>query len=417
MVALTGGPESPWGALFGLVIIGTGFGSEPLLPVVAAVGASAAWLLSGYARRLGFVSALPPQALLLQVSAWLLAGGVIGALVRRRTQSEQRARRAERVHRRLKLAHANVLAAMQEGVVLVGEGMRVLDANPAARRMLGEPIEDEIRRLFAQRPELWDGVRERTPVEAECERGERVWLVRYTPMPALAEGVITLVDATRMRELERALAREAHLAELGRMAAMLAHEVRNPVHNIQQALELMGDHPDTELWSIVREEGARLARLVDSMLNFARPIKPRLEAVRARPWFEKLVHGYAVPVRLEIEDLAIEADPDLLRIVLDNLAHNAIRAGAKALTLRLRAERGRWQLALEDDAGGVPEALRAQLFEPFVSGRADGVGLGLATVKRIAEACGWQVALSDGARGACFTITGGRVIDGDDPAR
>jgi signal transduction histidine kinase len=224
--------------------------------------------------------------------------------------------------------------------------------------------------------------------------------------------------------LERArvgLAQSEKLAALGQLAATIAHEVRNPLailrSSIQNLEEDPGD-PDEVRRSCVflRDEIDRLDRVTASILGYARPLSPRLVAVRAADLLErvKLLQPLEVRekgLRLEVRDAssgaAIDADPDLLGQALLGLVTNAAQAAPDRSVVAVEASLtgSGVVLSVRDGGAGVPAAERERIFEPFFSTRREGHGLGLAVVRQIARAHGAEVRVGDAeGGGACFSI-------------
>ena len=188
-----------------------------------------------------------------------------------------------------------------------------------------------------------------------------------------------------------------------------AHEVRNPLAGLRGAAQLIqrrvGDAALAELAGLIVTEADRLSALADrllrplalapaAVLNIHDPLERVAALVEAEPGAAQVLRDYDP----SLPDC--RGDADRLQQLLLNLARNAIEAGARRLILRTRAEHGirmgpaaRPALRVEviDDGGGVPEALRAMLFEPLVSGRADGSGLGLALAREIAREHGGEL--------------------------
>ncbi len=200
------------------------------------------------------------------------------------------------------------------------------------------------------------------------------------------------------------------------MARALAHEVKNPLTPIQLTVEEMraryaGDDAQyrallQECTRIVVEEVDSLRRVVARFREFSRPVEPRPRALDLNALLQDLaaLHGDLAPVLDLQEGLGeIEADEDLLRQLLMNLADNsrhalAGRADAR-LILRSRADSDWVVVEIEDNGPGIPPSLRERVFEPYHSGRAGGLGLGLALVKGIALAHGGSIAAAAGAAG------------------
>jgi len=205
---------------------------------------------------------------------------------------------------------------------------------------------------------------------------------------------------------------------LARMAAMVAHEVRNPVGVIRGAAELVKARSGAALLARDREalddvlgEVERLRRLTEDFLDLTR--EPALMAVTVdlADAVAEATRGLArshpaVTVGARVEPLRVQADPGRLRQVLANLLLNAAQAGAAAIELRGEQAGSQARLEIRDDGRGIEGALRSHIFDPFASGRAGGVGLGLAISRRIVERHGGALRLleADGP-GAAFELT------------
>ncbi len=220
----------------------------------------------------------------------------------------------------------------------------------------------------------------------------------------------------RQRELDRA----EHLAEVGTLAAGLAHEIRNPLAIIAGHAELFelqrsGDPDEAarRAGEIVAET-ERLRRLLDDFLSFARPSDLRLRPLAALEVWGRLVEEQRqLHPSLRFELAAppalppLTADSDRLRqLALNLLANAALAAGPGGLVRVELFAQGEWLRSVIRDSGpGVPAALVPRLFAPFVSGREGGTGLGLAVCAAIARAHGGSLRLSaNGPGGAEFTL-------------
>lgn len=215
-----------------------------------------------------------------------------------------------------------------------------------------------------------------------------------------------------------------------------AHEVRNPLAAIAGAAQLLQQHAagpqDRELAQLIRDESARLATLAERLLGARNAMAAR--AVNVHALLERvaaLLNAERAPVTI-VRDYdpslpAWHGDPDRVLQALLNLARNAVEAQATRLILRSRAEAG-WRdthgrrvpalrLEVEDDGDGVPEAITATLFEPMVSGRADGSGLGLALAREIAREHGGELSWRRCAQGSCFVLALPRRAHATEDAR
>ncbi len=230
-------------------------------------------------------------------------------------------------------------------------------------------------------------------------------------------GIVTLLAsylAERLRtaggklEVVTQRAEEAErLAALGRLAAGLAHEIRNPLGAIAGSIELLRTggtltEEDQLLCEIVQRETARLNDLVGDMLDLSRPRAPSKEPIDLVMIARDVVvlasrsgRGGDVEVRYEGPDtLMISADPAQLRQVAWNLLRNAIQASSAGdpVVLRIgREDDGAIALDVEDKGPGISEEARARIFDAFFTTRSKGMGIGLAVVKRILDDHGFGV--------------------------
>jgi two-component system sensor histidine kinase HydH len=221
------------------------------------------------------------------------------------------------------------------------------------------------------------------------------------------------------RSASRTLARQEALATMGAMAAGLAHEIRTPLGVMRTSLDLLergtSDARRAELAAIVREENVRLERLVDDLLAFARPRAPQRVSndiaalVReSETMLEGVCARHCAMLALALEPAPAAVDVDQVRQILLNLVDNGARAAGSGgtVTVTSRTDRDEAVLEVRDTGPGVPEAIRASFWDPFVTSRPTGTGLGLAIVRGIVDAHGGRIALVESASsGAHFRIT------------
>jgi signal transduction histidine kinase len=230
-------------------------------------------------------------------------------------------------------------------------------------------------------------------------------------------------------ELGRAqqeLVKRERLAALGELSAVVAHEVRNPLGVIFNSLaSLRRMVPDVEeprmLLKIVGEEAERLNRMVGDLLDFARPHEAQLHpeslsevVTGALAAAQRAMPGHPAQLRSEVshELSRVPMDAQMIRQALLNLVVNSVQAmpGGGTVTVRagleLRAPGSSFaRIEVEDDGPGIPAHLADRVFEPFFTTRAAGTGLGLAVVKRIADAHRAEIELrSAPGRGSNFIL-------------
>lgn len=227
------------------------------------------------------------------------------------------------------------------------------------------------------------------------------------------------VEAAELRA-ERA----ERLAELGRLATGLAHEIRNPLGSISGSIQLLKESrlsaEDRQLCSIIQREAARLNDLVTDMIDFARPRTPQVSVVDAVSTANDVValagrqgrgvSDVSVVLEHEAPEARVLADGAQLRQLIWNLVRNAVQASHAGSRVVVRIEVGEEVVLVVSDHGvGLSDEARAHLFDAFFTTRSHGTGVGLAVVKRIADDHGFSVAVeSDVGRGATFKVSLGK---------
>jgi signal transduction histidine kinase len=241
----------------------------------------------------------------------------------------------------------------------------------------------------------------------------------------MAKSAAAVLD--RLRQIERDALRAEQLAWAGQMAAGIAHEVRNPLTAIKLLVQALADGRGggTRLRprdaQVLEEEIVRLEQIISTFLDFARPPRPDKKPVEVGPLVGQVadrvraradLQGVAVEVSAPARPVVAELDPNQLQQVLYNLLFNALDAqpgggrvrvtvadeddpsGERAVTIRV-----------EDDGPGLPAEVRDRVFEPFVSTKETGLGLGLSICRRIVEGHGGTIRAADReGGGTAFTV-------------
>lgn len=238
------------------------------------------------------------------------------------------------------------------------------------------------------------------------------------------QGLVQRVEevVARLQQREREVLRAEQLAAVGQLAAGVAHEIRNPLTSIKMLVQAgrEGDPPGglaSDDLEVIEREVRRMERSLKTFLDFARPPKPERREIELAPVIRHtldLVRGRAVKQRVEVrfdppaEPVRLFADPEMLRQVFVNLALNALDvmpAGGR-LEIALEPLAGTWVRAVVRDTGpGVAPEIEPRLFQPFVSSKETGLGLGLVTSRRIVEDHGGTLTTANPpGGGACFYV-------------
>ena len=238
---------------------------------------------------------------------------------------------------------------------------------------------------------------------------------------------------SRITELDAEVCRLDRLATMGSLLAEVAHEIRNPLVSVKTFLHLLPDHLDDpdfqgEFRSVVLEELQRMERLLDTLLEHARPATNRVASETAHDTadlervFSSLLSllkqraaerniKLSTEIDLATDDIAI--DEDALRQILLNLMLNALEAAPFSSRVTLRAQRfdTKVEFSVEDQGAGVSESMRNRLFEPFFSTHDDRAGgLGLAITKKLIEGAGGSIHIETGSDGgARFCVSLPRI--------
>ena len=379
-------------------------------------------------RRLSYLyAALATIALLLEQSYWVLehdvptanflqpglfaisyfaTSGVTSWLAARVAANERLARQRGRELATQTQVNQLVIEDMNDGVLVLDRGGRVVQHNPQAQQLLGRPG-----LLGADIATLVPGF----AGSAEIEIAGRD--IRLRPLERGGEdfSVLLVEDTTRAREQ----AQQLKLAALGRLTANIAHEIRNPLAAISHAAELLREEKRGEdrerLTRIIHDNAGRLERLVSDVLQLNKRDRVSSAPLRLQPWLaafsDEFAANEAVPAgRIVLEtrrESRVQFDPEHLHQVLWNLVKNAIRyARPEPSSVRIRIDgyADRVELSVIDNGPGVPAAIQGQLFEPFFTTEAKGTGLGLYLARELCAANRATLEYVNDLAGAHFRI-------------
>jgi two-component system sensor histidine kinase PilS (NtrC family) len=420
VVALTGWADSVFVFLFAIAIVN---GALLLFRKGALLAAGLSLAL------------YPPLALLLPPrpaplpTLFAHAGALVATAALAAYLAEQLRRTGERLAEtevdlaQITALHESIVQSVASGMLTLDAAGRVTFLNRAGEQITGRRLAEVRGKPATWLPQL-PAEASRDEVDFVDARGQRLRL-GYTLFPlrdrdgAQIGRAVIFQDLTRLREMEEQAQRNERLADLGRVAAGLAHELRNPLASVEllRGGASLADE-DRRLMDIVLREAGRLDQLVTRFLEYSRPAAPsRTRADLARVVAETVeVFSHdpaAARVRVEAALAPTPAwcDPDQLRQVLWNLLLNAAQAAPREgepVAVRVRCEPGPdggALLEVQDGGPGIAPEDLTQIFTPFFTTKARGSGLGLATVQRIIDAHGGSVAAaSEPGQGARFTV-------------
>lgn len=228
----------------------------------------------------------------------------------------------------------------------------------------------------------------------------------------------------KLQDSMEQIRRADRLSAVGQLSAGIAHEIRNPLASIKGAVDLLMDelpeeHPSKEYVDIVNKETARLQRLLEDFLVYARPSAPSFGAVRLQilvTQLLRLLDKEAERRSVKIDSMvpddlpSVRADESQLFQVLVNLLLNSLQATGEGGTVHIVVGAGTdenvLQLRVEDNGPGIPESEMEKLFDPFYTTRDEGTGLGLSVVYAIIESHEGSInAANRPEGGAVFTLT------------
>ena len=420
---------SPYIALYIVIIAASSLFLGPrdsiVISVVCVVAFTAAALVLltglGGADTPEYLDANRPQAYqalgLFDISC-LVVGLLSARLAERQSRFDVRLIAATQSLANLRALHERIVASIRSGVVTTDLQGRIYTFNAAAEEITGYREQDvrgqeasiffgEIKDIIHDSMKVTETPDSSPRFEADCLTADGLRLrLGFSLSPLYAETgettgtVVTFQDLTHIRALEETSRRQDRLAAIGRMAASIAHEIRNPLAAMRGSIQMLraemkSDSSETELMEIILRESDRLNRIISDFLTYARPrsiVQSKVDVGELLQQTFTLLRNsseihesHVIEALTPKEPVLTNADSEQLRQVFWNLARNALNAMPQGGTLNAAVvvnSNKRLRITFADTGRGMSPEQVEHLFEPF-SSTTGGVGLGLSIVYQI----------------------------------
>jgi two-component system, NtrC family, sensor histidine kinase PilS len=436
----TGGWDSSLNVLYPLVIIVSGI----LLPRVwSYLVAALAFILYGTVLELNYYGMVKsygnthPELKALQaiifvnLFAFLAVAFLAGQLAGKLRQARVQLKNASGALEDLQILHENIIQSISSGLITTRLDGRITLINSAAQKLIERPasqlLGQPVASLFL---DPLPNAESQSHSEVRCDtKGSfrKTFRVRVAALNVPDRGLLGYVyaldDLTEIRRLEREVRMQDRLAAVGRLAAAIAHEIRNPLTSIAGSVSMLSGVPDLSdehrhLLDIVTRESQRLNSIITDFLAYSRGKQYRFEKTDLVSLLEDTLTlmrnrmaaentGISIESHFAVHEAWALADGDRIKQVFWNIGENAIRAMRNGGTLRVNIEpiSEDWQISFSDTGSGMTPQQTEKIFEPFQSNFEGGTGLGLAVVYQIVQAHEGKVwARSKPGQGTTFVL-------------
>ncbi len=436
----TGAWDSPLNFLYPLVII---VASVLLSRIWAQLVAALAFILYGAVLELNYFGVIPSycsthpgwkalQAIILvNLFAFLAVAYLAGLLTAKLRQVGVQLKDTSGALESLQVLHENIIHSISSGLITTNLDGRITLVNTAAQRLLerlpSELLGQPVNQLFLDILPTVESQNTHGEVRFEAARFRKTLRVRVAALTVPELGnqgyVYVFDDLTEIRRLEREVRMQDRLAAVGRLAAAIAHEIRNPLTSIAGSVSMLSGLPEMNedhrrLLDIVTRESQRLNAIITDFLAYSRTkqyhfakvdliqlVEDTLTLMDHRMTAEET--GIHIQRSFPVSEAWAMADGDKLKQVFWNLCENAVRAMKNGGTLTVSVETvgEDWQIGVTDTGAGMTPQQTEKIFEPFQSNFEGGTGLGLAIVYQIMQAHEGKVwARSKPGKGTTFVL-------------
>lgn len=436
----TGGWDSSLNFLYPLVII---VASVLLSRVWAQLVAALAFILYGTVLELNYFGAVPSyctthpewkavQAIIfVNLFAFLAVAYLAGLLTSKLRQVGVQLKDTSGALESLQVLHENIIHSISSGLITTTLDGRITLVNSAAQRLLERTSPElrgkAIKEVFLDPLPTVESPQTHGEVRFEAAKFPKTLRVQVAALTVPEQGdqgyVYVLDDLTEIRRLEREIRMQDRLAAVGRLAAAIAHEIRNPLTSIAGSVSMLSGVPEMNeehrrLLDIVTRESQRLNAIITDFLAYSRTKQYRFDKVDLLQLLEDTLTlmdhrmtaektGITIQRSFAVHEALALADGDKLKQVFWNLCENAVRAMKQGGTLTVSVEPlgEDWQIGVADTGAGMTPQQTEKIFEPFQSNFEGGTGLGLAIVYQIMQAHEGKVwARSKPGKGTTFIL-------------
>jgi two-component system sensor histidine kinase AtoS len=340
--------------------------------------------------------------------------------------------------------YSNGIEHAREGIIVLRADLSVMEINPSAEWMLGysnaEVVNQPVDNILIGSDRLipaFESAQQNIPtlnmgnITLNRRNGQSfpasMQIIPVQKNEIVSAILVFLSDVSEHEQIQARTQQLEHRALLGDFTNVFAHEVRNPINNISTGIQLIAsrigdDDPNKDVVDRIQNDCLRLNSLMESVLAFSRPVPrhfgpidlnvmlsqmlgrwyPRLAKVNVKSFFQQ---------NPEISN--VEGDWRSLEQVFTNLISNAVEAMEKTGgTLAIKLDclpvpegENQVEIKVSDTGPGIPEEIRAKIFEPFITTKSNGTGLGLAIIKRIVIAHRGNIDVESFPGGTVFRVT------------
>ncbi len=440
VVHQTGGWDSSLNFLYPLVIIVASI----LLPRIwAHLVAALAFILYGAVLELNYYEVVTSyctshpglktlQAIIfVNLFAYVAVAYLAGLLSTKLRQARVQLKKASGDLENLQILQENIIQSIGSGLITTGLDGHITLVNSAAIRLLesspGQLLGRPVEKLFM---DVLPAAEQQGHAEVRYDTANsfrKTFRIRVAALNSRENEsmgyVYALDDLTEIRRLEREVRMQDRLAAVGRLAAAIAHEIRNPLTSIAGSVTMLSGIPELstehrQLLDIVTRESQRLNSIITDFLAYSRGKQYRFDKTDLVPLLDDMLTlmrnrmttektGIVIESKFDAESAFVLADADRMKQVFWNFGSNAVRAMPEGGTLRVSLEKHKddWQISFADTGTGMTPQQTEKIFEPFQSNFEGGTGLGLAVVYQIVQAHEGKVwARSKPGQGTTFVL-------------